>query len=62
MDKKLGTNSGIDISDYYEPKYSGEVEINKTLDTPEETITYEDLDNQITHKLKDAQDSGESED
>ena len=52
----------MDISDNDEHKDSIEVEIHDTLDAPEETITSEDLYNQSTHQLEDAQDYGESED
>ena len=52
----------MDISDNDDTKDSGGVEIHETLNVPEETITYEDLDNQITHQLEDTQDYGESDD
>ena len=52
----------MNISDDYQPKDYGEVEIHETLDSPEETITSEYLDNESTQKLEDTQDYGESED
>ena len=45
----------MDIRDEDKPKYSGEVEIRDTLDVPEDNITSEYLDNQITNQLEDVQ-------
>ena len=50
------------ISQYNQYKGYEEVEINKTLDIPEDTINSEGLDNQSTHQLQNAKCSGESED
>ena len=50
------------ISDDYEPNLSGQVEIPVIMDVPEDTRTYEDLDNQITQKSQYIQDAGYSED
>ena len=62
MENKVETYSDMNISDNNEPKYSEEVEIHETLDVTEETITSEDLNNQSTHQLEEAQYSGELED
>ena len=43
----------MDISDYDETKYSGEVEINQTLNSSEETITSYERDNKNTQQLED---------
>ena len=52
MYNKVETDSDMNTSDKKgKPKDSGEVEIHETLGVPEETITSEDLDNQITHQL-----------
>ena len=51
----------MDISDDDQPKDSEEVEVHENPYAPQYTITSEDLDNQSTHKLEDAQDYGESE-
>ena len=59
VDNKLETYLDMDISDNDKPKYYGEVEIYEMLDSPQETINSEDLDNQSTQKLEDAQDSRE---
>ena len=61
VDNRLETDSDMDISDNNKPTDYGEVEIHEMLDVPEETITSEDLDNQSTHQLENAQDSGESD-
>ena len=45
MGNNVGTYSYMNISDNNEPNNYGEIEIYETLDAPEETKTYEDLDN-----------------
>ena len=59
VDNRLEIDSDMDISDNNKPKDYGEAEIHEILDVPEETITSEDLDNQSTQKIEDAQYSGE---
>ena len=58
-EKKLETDSEMDISADDEPKDYGEVEIYEILDAPAEIITSEDLDDKSTHQLEDTQDYGE---
>ena len=61
IDNKVETYWNMNISVNDDTKYSGEEEIDKTLDSLKETITSEDLDNQITQQSEDAQDYGGSE-
>ena len=43
--KQVGKDSDIDLINIDGPKDYGGVEIHETMDAPEETKTYEDLDN-----------------
>ena len=49
MENKEKTDLYVNISDNDEPKYYGEIEIHETMDAPEETINFQDLNNKINH-------------